>query len=123
MTAFEELGGEPALRAIIEDFVDQCFDDVMIGFMFQRANRDRIKRFEYEHAAAHLGAGIEYGGREIGQAHARHRIMGGQFMRRLQILKDVLAKHEVSDAIRGEWIARHEALRGAVTGDKGSECR
>ena len=65
MSNFEELGGEPKLRAIVDDFVDRCFDDMMIGFLFQRADRDRIKRFEYEHAAEHLGADVQYGGRPL----------------------------------------------------------
>ena len=51
MSLFEQLGGEPKLRAIVDDFVDRCFDDMMIGFLFTRAERNRIKRFEYEHAA------------------------------------------------------------------------
>jgi hypothetical protein len=28
MSLFEQLGGEPKLRAIVDDFVDRCFDDV-----------------------------------------------------------------------------------------------
>jgi len=122
MSDFERIGGEPALRALVEDFVDRCFDDVMIGFFFARADRERVKRFEYEHAAAHLGAGIEYGGRPIRVAHGAHRIMGGQFARRLQILREVLQAHGVPEDVRQRWIAAQEALRGEVTGDPDSNC-
>ena len=44
MSLFEQLGGEPTLRAIVDDFVDRCFDDMMIGFLFTRAERSRIKK-------------------------------------------------------------------------------
>ena len=79
MSRFDELGGEPKLRAIVDDFVDRCFDDMMIGFLFQRADRDRIKRFEYQHAAEHLGGDIRYGGRPLDVAHGPHRIFGGKW--------------------------------------------
>ena len=99
MSLFAQLGGEPKLRAIIDDFVDRCFDDAMIGFLFARADRERIKRFEYEHAANHLGAPVEYSGRPLDQAHGPHRIFGGQFARRRQILIETLRDHEVPQAV------------------------
>lgn len=121
-SAFDRLGGEPELRKIIDDFVDRLFDDLMIGFFFRRASRERIKEMEYQHAAEHLGAGIPYGGRPIREAHASHRIFGGHFERRKKILSDVLAAHGVPDDIREAWLSHTESLRALVTKDSGSEC-
>lgn len=123
MSHFEELGGEPALRAIVDDFVDRCFDDMMIGFLFQRADRDRIKRFEYEHAAEHLGAGTRYEGRPLGEAHGPHRIFGGQFARRRQILIETLRDHGVPGSVIDAWVAHQDTLRPLITKDEGSECQ
>ena len=123
MSYFDDLGGEPKLRSIVDDFVDRCFDDAMIGFLFQRADRDRIKRFEYEHAAEHLGAEVSYGGRPLDQAHRPHRIFGGQFARRRQILIETLRDHEVPQDVIDAWIAHQESLRGLITKDEGSSCR
>ena len=122
-SAYERIGGEPALRAIIDDFVDRMFDDVMIGFFFRDASRERIKEMEFQHAAEHLGADIEYGGRPLRAAHAKHRIMGGQFERRKKILADTLAAHGVPPEVIDGWLAHVESLRGEITGDPGSECR
>lgn len=122
MTLFETLGGETALRAIIEDFVDRLFDDLMIGFFFRKADRERVKRFEYEHAAEWLGAGQAYGGRSLAQAHAAHPIRTGHFGRRLQILREVLAKHRVPEDIAKGWIAHQESLRSEVMGQKPKLC-
>jgi truncated hemoglobin YjbI len=122
VTDFEQLGGEPALRPIIDDFVDRCFDDLMIGFFFARADRARVKRFEYEHAAEHLGAGTPYGGRPLEVAHGAHRIMGGQFDRRLTILREVIEAHGVPEPIRTRWLAHQEALRGRITRDARGSC-
>ena len=119
---FEQVGGEAGLRAIIDAFVDGCFDDVMIGFLFGRASRARVKRFEYEHAAEHLGAGVTYGGRSLDSAHARHRIFGGQFDRRLQILRRTLDRHAVPAPVRDRWLAHHESLRAQITGNAPGVC-
>jgi truncated hemoglobin YjbI len=119
---FERLGGEQVLRAIVDRFVDRCFDDVMIGFHFRRANRDRVKRFEYEHAAEHLGAGMRYGGRPIGEAHGSHAIFGGHFERRLTLLREVLDAHGVPEDLRERWLEVQRSLRAEVTTDAASEC-
>lgn len=123
MTAFERIGGEPALRAIIEDFVGRVFGDIMIGFHFRNANQARVTEMEYQHAAEHLGGPVSYGGRPLKEAHAPHRIMGGQFERRKKILSDVLKAHEVPEDIHDAWIAHTESLRGLITTDAGSDCR
>src|SRR5678816_1475458 len=102
---FEELGGEPVLRRITDRFVDRVFDDAMIGFFFRNASRDRIKEKEYEFAARHLGADVAYTGRPLAEAHAPHRIMGGQFMRRLVILRETLAEFDVPPHIVEHWLA------------------
>lgn len=119
---FERIGGEAKLRALIHDFVDGCFDDMMIGFLFPRNKRDRVKQFEYEHAAEHLGADVTYQGRTLEKAHGAHRIMGGQFDRRLTILKNTLSAHDVPTDIAERWTGYHESLRARITGDAKGEC-
>jgi len=122
VTYFDRVGAETALRPLIDDFVDRCFDDVMIGFFFARASRERTKRFEYEHAAQFLGADVKYGGRPIRAAHGKHRIMGGQFARRLTLLRQTLEAHHVPDDIRDAWLAHQESLRAEVTAFEGGRC-
>jgi hemoglobin len=121
-TLFDDLGGEPALRQIIDRFVDRVFDDVMIGFFFQNARRERIKQKEYEFAAQHLGADIEYTGRPIAETHRAHPIMGGQFARRLMILKETLEAAGAPEHVKVHWLAHTESLRPLVTADAGREC-
>jgi len=116
-TLFEALGGEAALRALIDDFVDRVFDDIMIGFHFDRADRERVKAKEYELAARHLGADVDYTGRPLREAHARHPILGGQFTRRLKILEETLDDHGAPASVKEHWLAHNERLRGQITGD------
>lgn len=122
MAYFEDIGGEPALRAIIDDFVERVFSDTMIGYLFARANKQRVKRFEYEHAAHWLGAGTQYGGQDLAEAHRRHPIMGGHFGRRRQLLKLTLEKHGVPAHICAAWLAHQDSLREQVTSDPITQC-
>jgi len=119
---FEELGGEPALRAIVDRFVERVVSDTMIGFFFANVDKLRLKQMEYEFAARHLGADVAYTGRTIGQAHARHRIMGGQFRRRLVILQQTLEEFGVPAAIVEHWVKHTLALEAQVTRDVGGAC-
>lgn len=121
-TAFERIGGEPALRRIIDDFVARTTSDAMIGFLFARVDHARLARFEYEHAAEHLGAGIAYGGRSLRAAHGPHRIFGGHFARRREILRQTLVAHGVPADVIAGWLAHVDALRAEITPDAGSEC-
>jgi hemoglobin len=121
-TPYAELGGEAPLRSIIERFVDRVFDDVMIGYLFAAADRARIKQKEFEHAAEHLGADIVYSGRPLAAAHRPHRIRGGQFMRRIQILRETLDEHRVPAAVKEHWIAHNLSLQQLITDDPGGIC-
>lgn len=121
-TLYEELGGEARLREIIDAFIDRVFGDRMIGFFFRQANRERIKEMEFQLTAQFLGADIEYCGRPLDEVHAKHPIMGGQFARRLQILRETLQEFQVPEPIRDAWIAHTESLRPLITNDQGSDC-
>ena len=124
MSAFEELGGEAKLRAIVHDFVERVARDPMIGFFFAKVDLARLEEKEYEHAAEHLGApGVVYRGKPLAAAHGPHRIFGGQFARRKEILRQVLVAHGVREEIQRAWLDHVESLRGQITGDPGSECR
>ena len=123
MTLFDRIGAD-RLRAVISDFYDRVFPDVMIGFMFAGKNKQHLIDREYELAAALLGApGIKYTGRPMKVAHAQHTIFGGHFERRLQILRETLADHAVDPDVQKAWIDHTLALRDQITKDKGSECK
>ena len=77
---------------------------------------------EFQLSARFLGADMEYQGRPLDEVHAKHPIMGGQFARRLQILKETLEFYEVPKHIGEAWIEHTEGLRPLITGDAGSDC-
>lgn len=120
-TLYDRIGPD-ALRAVITDFYGRVFGDVMIGFLFIGKDRKRLIEREFEFTAGFLGADIRYTGRPMRQAHARTPIMGGHFDRRLQILKETLADHDVDPEVCEVWIKHTLALRNQVTDDPLSQC-
>jgi hemoglobin len=123
MKPFDKIG-ETQLRAVISDFYDRVFRDVMIGFMFQGKDKQHLIDREYELAARMLGAShITYTGRPMRTAHGAHTIFGGHFERRLQILRETMGDHAVDAEVQQVWIDHTQALREQITRDKGSECK
>lgn len=121
-TPFQKLGGEPGLRAIIDDFINRVTSDMMIGFFFREIDKEKLKVLEYQFASSHLGGDANYEGRPLRTAHAKHPIMGGQFNRRLKILDNTLRDHRVDEEVRAEWVRHNEKLRAHITGDGPDEC-
>ena len=125
-TLYDKLG--PAkLRAVVTRFYDVVLSDMMIGFMFEDVVRTAGKQHlidrEVEFVAGFLGApDVKYIGRPMRAAHARHQIFGGQFERRLQILREAMAAEGVDPEVQTAWIAHTNALRAQITRDTGSEC-
>ena len=119
---FDQLGGELRLREIIDTFIERVFADRMIGFFFRKVDKKRIKEMEYQLAAGFLGAGVEYQGRPLQKAHAKHPIMGGHFARRRQILKETLEFFQVAEDIKNGWLKHTDDLRPLITGQSGSGC-
>ncbi len=119
----ERAGGEAALRSLLEDFYARVFDDAMFGFFFRSASRERLVQKELELALQQLGADVEYTGRPLRAAHAVHRIFGGQFNRRLQILRETMADHGLPQDVQERWIEENLALRASITDNAAGECR
>jgi hemoglobin len=121
MNLFDKIGPD-RLRAVVVDFYDHVFSDPMIGFHFAGKDKARLIEKEYELAARMLGADIPYTGRTMREVHSRIQILGGQFDRRLQILKNVLAAHAIDPEVQACWIDHTVAMRSQITADRGSEC-
>lgn len=120
MTPYEQIGGEPVLRGIIDRFVDRMFADVIIGFLFAGKDAARIKQHEFEHTAKVLGAGLPYTGRPIPELHRPMRINAGHFRRRLALLRQELGRAGVPEDISALVIEAQERMLKQIT--DGTDC-
>jgi hemoglobin len=121
MSLYDKIGPDQ-LRAVITDFYDRVFADVMIGFLFFGKDRKRLIDKEFEFTAQLLGGDVRYTGRPMRAAHARVPIMGGHFDRRTVILEETLEAHGVDPEVREAWLRHIQALRAQVTADPTGVC-
>jgi hemoglobin len=119
-TAFERAGGEAVVRTVVDRFVARQFDDRIIGFLFVGKDRVRVSTHEYEHAAAALGGPVVYAGRPIGAVHRPLRINGGQFRRRLALLRQEIERAGVPVDVMEAWLDTQRRLERVVT--DGTDC-
>jgi truncated hemoglobin YjbI len=119
MTAYERVGAD-TIHTVIDRFVDRMFEDFVIGFLFQGKDRARVKQHEFEHAARVLGGDIPYLGRNIPELHRPLRINGGQFRRRLALLRQELERAGVPDDIRAVWLEAQQRMQKMIT--DGTDC-
>lgn len=122
LTPYDRLGGEAGLRAIVDDFVERVTSDMMIGFLFRKVDKQRLKELEFQFASRHLGGPHRYEGRSLPDAHRAHPIMGGQFNRRLRLLDKTLQDHQAAPEVRTLWLSHNEKLRSQITRDAPDEC-
>lgn len=120
MTDWDRLGGEAGVQRIVDDFVGRVAGDFVIGFLFTGRDLARIARHEVEHASTHLGGPLGYTGAPIAPSHRAMRINGGQFRRRLAILRTVLTAHHAPADVIERWIAHDQRLERVIT--DGTDC-
>jgi hemoglobin len=118
MVDIDVMGGEPALRRVIEAFYDRIFSDVMIGFMFRGRDKQRLVDLETQLTARVMGGQGVYEGRSMRAAHAHLRINRGQYLRRNQILRETLRDLDVPEDVQTAWLSHAVALERAILGGR-----
>ena len=122
MSLYDDMGGEPALRAVLRSLYDQLFVDPIIGFLFAGKDKEQLIEHQVWFTARFLGGPSKYAGKTIPDAHAQLPILAGHFDRRHHVLKHVLAAHKVPEHVAKEWLRVDQSLRTAVI-KSGEEAR
>ncbi|MBB5159035.1 group I truncated hemoglobin [Saccharopolyspora phatthalungensis] len=111
-TLYEEVGGKPAVKAIVENFYDRILADPNLTRFFEGKDMKRIKSHQRALVTVALGGASEtYTGKMMGPAHAGLAIDSGSFDRVLQHLADALTARDVRPITVEKVLAILEALR------------
>lgn len=113
---------ERLLQKVVSDFYDLMFADVMIGYMFEGKNKQRLIQKELELALEILGEKGKYTGRNLKNLHQPLKIQGGQFDRRLVLLRKAIEKNHLPEEIKQKWLEHTESLRHEVTWNLKGQC-
>jgi hemoglobin len=111
---YDAIGGEPAVRAVLQSLYDKLFDDPIVGFLFQGRDKSRIVALQLGFTCHFLGGPQAYDGRPLPEVHAALPILPGHFDRRHFLLGQVLDEQHVPEEVKRVWLRIDEALRPSI---------
>jgi hemoglobin len=113
-TMYETIGGEGAVRAVLQSLYDKLFDDPIVGFLFQGRDKQQIVELQLGFTCHFLGGPQQYEGRPLPDVHAALPLLPGHFDRRHLLLAQVLDEQRVDDGVKRVWLRIDEALRPTI---------
>ena len=102
---YTRLGGKPAIRAVVEDFVGNVAADPRINKQFAKTNLPRLRRLLTEQICAGTGGPCKYTGRSMKEAHKSLGVTGKDFGALVEDLQTSLKKFGVPAREQGELLA------------------
>lgn len=93
-TLFEQLGGEPAIRAVVSGLLTNVLANDEINWMFVNTDGAQLGQLLYEQICAATGGGCTYTGRSMAEAHEGMAITTAQFN---ALVGDLLAALDTLD--------------------------
>jgi hemoglobin len=78
-TLYDRIGGEPKLRATVDEFVVVLLADDRLNFAFADTDLSKFKKLLFEQFCALADGPCKYTGRDMHEAHAKLNINDAQF--------------------------------------------
>jgi len=93
-TLYERIGGQPAVVAVVDDFIANVAANPAINQRFARTDVPKLKRLLVEQICEATGGGCKYTGRTMRESHrgmnitaAEFNAMGGDMLKTLEKFK------------------------------------
>ncbi len=102
---YERLGGQPAIVAVVDDFVGNVAKDKRINGFFAKADIPNLKTRLVEQICAGTGGPCAYRGRDMKTTHAGMGVRSRYFNALVQDLQKTLKKFKVPRKEQGELLA------------------
>jgi len=113
---YDRLGGQPAITAVVDDFLGNVAADIRINGRFANANLPRLKIRLVELIAAGSGGPQKYSGRDMKSAHQGMNITVAEFGALVEDLGKSLDKFKVPAKEKGELLAILGPMQGDIVG-------
>ncbi len=101
---YERLGGQPAITAVVDDFVGNVAADARINGFFAKTNIPRLKTLLVEQICAGTGGPCKYTGRSMKDSHAGMGVGDAQFGALVEDLVKTLDKFGVPAKEKNELL-------------------
>ena len=102
---YQRLGGYPAIKAVVDDFVGNVAADKRINRFFARTDIPRLKQNLVDQICTGTGGPCIYTGRDMKSAHAGMGVTSSHFNALVQDLQKTLRKFKVPKKEQGELLA------------------
>ena len=102
---YERLGGKPAIKAVVDDFVGNVAVGKRINGFFAKTNNPRLKLRLVEQICAGSGGPCKYRGRSMKAAHRGMGVRTMDFNALVEDLKISLDRFNVPKREQGELLA------------------
>jgi hemoglobin len=113
---YDRLGGQPAVTAVVDDFVGNVAADNRINGFFARTDVARLKKNLSDQICQGAGGPCTYTGRDMMTAHKGMGITDAQSGALVEDLKKTLDKFKVPDKEQGELLAVLGPMKPQIVG-------
>jgi hemoglobin len=113
---YDRLGGQPAITAVVDDFVGNVAGDSRINGFFARTDIPRLKKNLTDQICAGTGGPCTYSGKDMRSAHKGMNITDAQFNALVEDLVKTLDKFKVPAKEKGELLAILAPMQPQIVG-------
>jgi hemoglobin len=115
-TLFERLGGQAAINAVVDEFVETTGADPRISQYFTNVDKEKLKKSMYVHVCSITGGGCTYEGKSMLEAHTGMKLSQADFDAFMDDLAKTLNKLKVPEPQHGEVVAAFRGMQADVVG-------
>jgi hemoglobin len=113
---YDRLGGQPAITAVVDDFIGNVAADTRINRRFAGSNLPRLKTMLADQICEASGGPCTYTGRSMRDAHAGMRITDAEFTALVEDLVKSLDKFKVPAPEKHELLAALGGMKPQIVG-------
>lgn len=113
-TLYERLGGEPAVSAVVDAFLQRVAADKRINGRFINTDLARLRGLLIQFVSSATGAKVEYTGRDMHVTHAGLQIVDEEFDALVEDLTFALVKLKVPDREKNELLGALGPLKPQI---------
>jgi len=113
---YQRLGGEPAIAAVVDDFIANVAADPVINQRFARTDIPKLKKLLVEQVCEASGGGCKYTGRSMRESHRGMNITAAEFNAMGGDMLKTLEKFKVPQRERDELMALLGSMNREIVG-------
>ena len=113
-TLYQRLGGEPAVTAVVDAFLNRVAGDDRINGRFINVDLARLKKLLIEFVSQATGAKVEYTGRDMHDSHAGFQLVNEEFDALVEDLGGALKELKVPTTEQNQLLGALGPLRDKI---------